>query len=479
MFVFPFHTVSNYDLQLELFRENTFKENIDIRNLLRTALSDSKIDNIQFNYYSPLQINSLFNANSKSVNLSIFHINIRSLSANHDKLVSVLTSCNFKFDLIILSEIWSSNISFYHNLFGKKYSFFYEGPSTSKAGGVGIFVKNEFNPVLRKDFLSAISNAKCFESVWIELDVNKTKYYIGGYYRHPNTPLAEFKECLVETLEKLKNKKRVTFFGDMNFCLKNYNCDFNTTNLVNEIHNFNFLPYSLLPTRITNHSATMIDHVYSNINFTDACYCKVGLLCSDISDHCGNFMFLCNKKSKPTSVERPLIRLFTKKNIDLFKASLNNTDFSEMYDCNNTDEACNIFFSKLSYNFNHVFKSVRASRKSMKNNKPWLTPAILTSINNKCKMYQKWITTKQDIDEKAYKNYSKTLRKIINKAEANYYSKMCNSRFQSIKKVWENLNKIVNFKFHKKGKSAVNKILVNNNYVITDPLEMATHFKHI
>ena len=88
------------------------------------------------------------------------------------------------------------------------------------------------------------------------------------------------------------------------------------------------LKAALQPTRITSYCATIIDNVYSNINFAGDIYCKSGLLCSNISDHCGNFMFIGSKTIRSTvSVNRPFVRLFTERNIN--KLALNNEDWCQ------------------------------------------------------------------------------------------------------------------------------------------------------
>src|ERR1700759_1458192 len=51
-----------------------------------------------------------------SYNLSVFHMNSRSLNANHSKLLQLMITLDFNFDAIILSEIWAYNISTYQNL---------------------------------------------------------------------------------------------------------------------------------------------------------------------------------------------------------------------------------------------------------------------------------------------------------------------------------------------------------------------------
>ena len=470
---FPFSNLSDLDLQVELFGDSSFGENFEIRKLLANTLSDEGIKDLEYDYYTPDQINLLTRRFCKSIDFSIFHINVRSLNANHDKLSAVLSCCALKFDVIVLSEVWTTNISFFTSIFNN-YNFFYELPGQSKVGGVGIFVKCEFKSIIRDDLKSTRSNVN-FENLWLELESNKIKYYIGVYYRHPNTSIKDFSESVNLTLDKVKNKKRVIWCGDFNINLGNYNSDNGTTSFVNDMIGCNFLPYSLLPTRVTQYSATIIDHLYCNINFADNYFCKAGLLCSDISDHCGNFMFFGKKSIRVNLKDRPFIRLLTKQNINKFKQAVNVIDWSDVYAINNVDDAYDLFSDKILETFNSNFKLVRASRKSMKNNKPWITASIIKCINKKCKMYKKWILSKQPVDERQYKNYSNALRKIINKAEAAHFAKMCDFKLFSIKKVWSNLNSIVNSRHNKKGRTIITKLNINDQ-IIKDPSNIVNHF---
>src|SRR5579872_6034278 len=174
-------------------------------------------------------------------------------------------------------------------------------------------------------------------------------------------------------------------------------------------------------------------------------------------------MFIGRKTIRSTvSSDRPFIRLFTKRNINKFCSSLINEDWSNVYSSSNPNLAFDNFSQKLNYHFESNFKLTRASRKSMKYNKPWITSSIKMCINKKCAMYQKWVASLQPEDETCYKNYSKILRKIINKFEAAYYVKMCDTKFQSIKTVWRNLNKICNFNINRRSRLQIKKIKLNN-----------------
>ena len=73
--------------------------------------------------------------NSK-MQLSIFHVNIRSLNKHHNDLTTYLSMLDTKFDVICLSEIWSYNLEFYKAIlltFNHQQTHMLEGlPSLSK-----------------------------------------------------------------------------------------------------------------------------------------------------------------------------------------------------------------------------------------------------------------------------------------------------------------------------------------------------------
>ena len=77
------------------------------------SLCDDRIQNLNASYLDHEEFNIKFcNPVSGNLVLSVCHLNIRSLNANHGKLQQLLLSINLQFDLIILSEIWRYNIDF-------------------------------------------------------------------------------------------------------------------------------------------------------------------------------------------------------------------------------------------------------------------------------------------------------------------------------------------------------------------------------
>ena len=72
-------------------------------------------------------------------------------------------------------------------------------------------------------------------------------------------------------LEKVsKEQKSVFLLGDFNINLLNNNILSPTNEFLDSLASNSFLPYILQPTRITSHSKTLIDNIFTNINLPDS-----------------------------------------------------------------------------------------------------------------------------------------------------------------------------------------------------------------
>ena len=72
-------------------------------------------------------------------------------------------------------------------------------------------------------------------------------------------------------LEKVSKEQKSAFLlGDFNINLLNYNVHSPTNEFLDSLASNSFLPYILQPTRITSHSKTLIDNIFTNINLPDS-----------------------------------------------------------------------------------------------------------------------------------------------------------------------------------------------------------------
>jgi hypothetical protein len=164
------------------------------------------------------------------------------------------------------------------------------------------------------------------ESCWIEIVRKKQKnIVIGCIYRHPSYETTNVCEILRDQLSNLNDKgKYVLFLGDININLMKYNVDNKTSDYLDMLLNTRFIPLITKPTRITHHTSTLIDHIYTNV--PQQIY-KSGICLADITDHLPIF---CSVTSKlPTFKEEKYFRDFTKFNEVLFIEEIEAVDFSK------------------------------------------------------------------------------------------------------------------------------------------------------
>ena len=113
---------------------------------------------------------------------------------------------------------------------------------------------------------------------------------MGCIYRHPTIDLNEF-NCyyLNPFLKKLaKEQKTVFLLGDFNVDLLKYEQHKTTNEFLDSLSSNMFSPYIIQPTRITSHSQSIIDNIFSNYISQEIIS---GNLTSTISDHLPQFLF--------------------------------------------------------------------------------------------------------------------------------------------------------------------------------------------
>ena len=251
-------------------------------------MDENYVQSINSKYFDISDFSKL-NITSTDKHFSIFHVNTRSLCKIFDQLQSVLSSVGLVFDLIGITEtkqqtekdfITNVDIDDYH---------LYTQPSKGAAGGVAIYANNKLNHFRRED-LDTVNDE--FESIWIEIRNNKGKNFLCGCaYRHSNSDISNFIDYVESTFTKFnKDKYNVFLMGDFNIDLLQYDSHSYTNDFVNSmISLFFFRPYILQPSRVTDHSATIIDNIFSNITDFETLSGNITAL---VADHFALFLLI-------------------------------------------------------------------------------------------------------------------------------------------------------------------------------------------
>ena len=153
-----------------------------------------------FKYYTTDEFrNDNITKNCTSANhLSFLHSNIRSLDANFDNFVQMLSEFSYSFSVIGLTETRLNDRlenNFNHDL--DSYTFVSQH-SLSNAGGVGFYVKDNCCYDVRHGLSDSVAG---FKTLWIEIQSNHNQNIICGViYRRPHSNVDALMIFLNQTL---------------------------------------------------------------------------------------------------------------------------------------------------------------------------------------------------------------------------------------------------------------------------------------
>ena len=194
------------------------------------------------------------------------------------------------------------------------------------------------------------------------------------------------------------------------------------------------IPQITQPTRITKSSATLIDNIIVSHNF---CSNFIGsVLVNDMSDHLPTVCII----NSLTAMTRGTVTITSRdtrpKNLKALRAQLHNHDWSKKLSDRsssvNMEHVHNVLIST-------VDRCIPINPKRLRK-EPWLTPGIKKSIDRNKKLHAKML--RKDVDSNTYKDYNKSLRKIIRTAKRNYYHDKCAEFKCQTKKLWGLINEI-------------------------------------
>ena len=198
--------------------------------------------------------------------------------------------------------------------------------------------------------MATLSENNDFErGEFLFLEIARTRdsnIIIGNMYRSPSSNPELFLDVLQQKLELLKRHKNkiVVLASDSNIDLLKYDQYGPTNTLVNSLAEHGFVPVISRPTRITSHSATLIDHIFVN---NIGAVTKTGIATIDLSDHLAPFVNILIDKEKCNIYEETRNwRQINDENLESFKKEILETDWSFVTNIDSADEKYNMFEQK-------------------------------------------------------------------------------------------------------------------------------------
>ena len=163
-------------------------------------------------------------------------------------------------------------------------------PSKSSCGICALYVNSQLDHHVRND-LSAIHED--YETIWVEINNHKSKnFFCCCLYRHPSSDMTSKTDHMTSILQKTQKEKKTLFIMRyFSISLLKYQSHSETNDFINLMVSHYLLPHILHPTRVTDHSATIIDNIFTNNAESDTIS---GNILSQISDHFPQFLIMKN-----------------------------------------------------------------------------------------------------------------------------------------------------------------------------------------
>ena len=228
----------------------------------------------------------------------------------------------------------------------------------------------------------------------------------------------EFNSLFLTTLSKnllSEKNKEIALMGDFNIDLLKYEKDHNTADFLDQMYSASLVPHITSPTRITSHSRTLIDNIFSMDISENAIS---GNNVTTISDHLAQFLFL------------PIDQFKTNNNKNIYQhnfKSFNQQIFLEDIQYLNWKNVLELEKKDVDYSFDKFFLIVETlldiyapiqkltKAGSKLKSKPWLTRGIMTSIKKKNIIYKKFIKAENSTEKNILYNEFKCYRNLITK----------------------------------------------------------------
>ncbi len=249
----------------------------------------------------------------------------------------------------------------------------------------------------------------------------------------------------------------VYLLGDLNIDVLQYNaCELATT-YIDTLFSHGLLQIISRPTRCTSNSATIIDHIITNMIHKDL---SSTIIISYMSDHFPIVHHLKNQfiVPSPKIIEN---RDFSVNNINLFTAELNAANWSEVYKSQDAQLSYNKFSDTFLGLYNDYFP-VKTCKFNIyihtKNS--WMTKGLLVSRKEKIRLSKCYFKKPTPYNHQLLKNYQKLYNSVIRAAKKLYFDQLFTKYQSNLKLTWQLINEIIQRK--KTDKENISSILIEN-----------------
>ena len=196
-----------------------------------------------------------------------------------------------------------------------------------------------------------------------------------------------------------------------------------------------------------------------------------------ISDHLPSFLIVPRENKRIDPQKKILYKRDTKNfSQDDFILDYLDIDWDSELDLekNDVNHTTEIFFTKMCTIIDkHMPLRKLTIKERRQQSKPWITPTIIAKINDKNKLYKKYIKSRRKEDKLKFNKLKNEITNITRKSKEEYYKKYFERNNKNAKKIWNGIKEIINIK---QKSSSLPTSLKNKDKILTDQKEIADHF---
>src|SRR6218665_3225269 len=356
--------------------------------------------------------------NTAESGFSILHIHCRSMTNKLDELESILNE--MPVTILALTETWlppEAADSFHI----PGYNFIHKSRGVANCG-VGMFIRKNIR-------FSALTNVKAsdtFEKLFIQVHLQGSIYSVGVVvYRPPGLNLTDFNIEFEDLLRRSVAKgQELVIAGDFNVDLLKVNDHYETSQFHNCLTTYQLFPSITRPTRITSHSQTLIDNIFSS---AWSKLVRAAIIVSDLPDHLPIVaLFPTERNCKRAYYNTTSSRKINDENVGKFDALLADINWDPVKKIS-ADGDANLAYDK----FMEIYKTVydkafpivlhRTNSKKPTFTQPWMTSGLLKSCKKKNLLYVKFIRSRSVANKDRFIKYRNKFKSIRLRVKKNFY----------------------------------------------------------
>lgn len=363
-------------------------------------------------------------SHKKRNTFSVVHINARFLMNKIDQLSSFLDEFSFNFNILMVTETWVTPNDIIPGIPG--YNSFSACRNQKRGGGVAMYVSESLSSELVPQFSAVTPNYKA-----LTLLVNNT--ILTVLYWPPAGDANHFIDFADALLEHASfGTYRLILGGDFNINL--FPETALSKSLINRVTSCGFQNVFPSPTRITATSSSILDLFVTN---ADTPITASGTISSYISDHCPIFIAY-SVSSDPVQSRGATLKYqhIMPSHLDAFSERIESSNWSQVLAQGSADSAYDLFMDifKKHYSESFPMKEFRPRRQIRK---PWIGPEQYRLINEKNKLYRRFLSTRNLSHLAEFKKFRNRLSSELRKAKAVYYQQLFSDASRRPDQTWK------------------------------------------